>query len=675
MVIIRILNRRQIINPLLLTVVIFLFSLYPFSHLRHEKEVDIIFSNNIRALLGLFYDKMGSNKLKENINVPTQTNINVSTCLPVIPGAAGFGMETPAGRGGEIYKVTNLNDSGPGSLRRALEAENPRIVVFEVSGTIDLDRRIEIKSPFITIAGQTAPSSGIWIRGNIIILTHDILIQHLTIRCGESEDYSDPISIGYYGGFPTYNIVIDHVSFGWGWDEALEMRTIDDLDGGITLRNVIISHGLHNSIHEKGSHGYGPLLRGRSKVSMYGSFIAHHSQRLPLSSTSLFLADNVFYNRLVRFTSLGGGDSDGDSTIKHFSITSNVYIDKDSAKVYFPTEPIHVRNNEFLWQDSNRLYVADNFVNHEKFGSTISDWDLVSFIDPLNDNIKDFRVNDPPIWPNGYETIKDHQAIIQNVYENAGSRPADRSEYDEKLFEDFFARKGQIVDCVEGCDREIGSWPIIEENIRSLQLPDNLYGDDDGDGYQNVEEYLYQMALRVEGRQEGNQAPLISLKGYLIDDQSIKLIVDISNFSTDNSLEIYRTNESLENFVLIDSYNTTSNSTTFIDQTLSQSFDTICYQIKQTHTAFGDIFSNKIEIRNLARGYVGFLYPSPAQESLFIRYPLGIIRVEIYDLNGRLVLTDNYESGQINLSLLSKGTYITKVYGEESVKNFILLKQ
>ncbi|NCB26948.1 MAG: hypothetical protein EOM62_16030 [Bacteroidia bacterium] len=94
--------------------------------------------------------------------------------IPVFPGAEGFGTMTPAGRGGRVIRVTSLEDSGPGSLRAALEATGPRIVVFEVGGVIHLNSKLRIDNPFITVAGQTAPGQGIMIRNwGIYIHTHD----------------------------------------------------------------------------------------------------------------------------------------------------------------------------------------------------------------------------------------------------------------------------------------------------------------------------------------------------------------------------------------------------------------------------------------------------------------------------------------------------------------------
>src|SRR5215467_7868426 len=140
--------------------------------------------------------------------------------LPVIPGAAGYGTDTVAGRGGKVYRVTNLNASGAGSLKAcASDAEGPRVCVFEVSGTIRLTQDMMIRWNNLTIAGQTAPSPGIMIRGGAIrIQASDILIQHIRVRVGDDPNGPDPdnrdaLKIEGSSSKPVKNIVIDHCSF------------------------------------------------------------------------------------------------------------------------------------------------------------------------------------------------------------------------------------------------------------------------------------------------------------------------------------------------------------------------------------------------------------------------------------------------------------------------------
>ena len=102
------------------------------------------------------------------------------------PGAEGFGAYSKGGRGGAVLFVTNLNDSGPGSLRWAVEQKGPRTIIFKTSGTIVLEKRLDIENPFITIAGQTAPGDGICLKGETVrIATHDVIVRYLRVRLGD----------------------------------------------------------------------------------------------------------------------------------------------------------------------------------------------------------------------------------------------------------------------------------------------------------------------------------------------------------------------------------------------------------------------------------------------------------------------------------------------------------
>src|SRR5262249_41081286 len=132
----------------------------------------------------------------------------------VFPAARGFGVLTLAGRAGRLVRVTSLNGEGPGALREALAAKGPRLVVFEVGGVIDLQMKgITVVEPYLTVAGQTAPSPGITIiKGPIQIRTHDVLLRHIRVRMG---DAGRPKASGWEPEVSTwgpdaYNIVVDH---------------------------------------------------------------------------------------------------------------------------------------------------------------------------------------------------------------------------------------------------------------------------------------------------------------------------------------------------------------------------------------------------------------------------------------------------------------------------------
>ncbi|MBW8859015.1 MAG: hypothetical protein JF570_04600, partial [Caulobacter sp.] len=230
--------------------------------------------------------------------------------LLAFPGAEGFGRFSQGGRGGRVIKVTNLDDSGPGSLRAAVEAEGPRIVIFDVGGVIRLKSYLRIANDHITIAGQTAPGYGITLRdGQFLIHANHVIVRYLRSRVGDEagKEY-DSISIG--GGS---DIILDHISSSWSIDESLSVTQkvtpeVKPLTN-VTVQWSLISESLNHSIHEKGEHGYGSLIQGSygARYSFHHNLWAHHEARMPRignyagakddpEGITLDFRDNVFYN-------------------------------------------------------------------------------------------------------------------------------------------------------------------------------------------------------------------------------------------------------------------------------------------------------------------------------------------------------------------------------------------
>lgn len=194
--------------------------------------------------------------------------------LPAFPGAEGYGMYTTGGRGGRVYHVTTLDDGmQPGTLRYALMQDQPRTVVFDVAGTIFLDKPIRIDHGDLTLAGQTAPGMGICIaRHPVTVNTDNVIIRYLRFRPG-NEGGGEPDG---FAGSGCRNVIVDHCSISWSVDECCSLYGGENL----TVQWCIISESLRLAGHSKGPHGYGAIFGGAG-ASYHHNLLAHHESRTP----------------------------------------------------------------------------------------------------------------------------------------------------------------------------------------------------------------------------------------------------------------------------------------------------------------------------------------------------------------------------------------------------------
>ena len=430
--------------------------------------------------------------------------------LPIIPGAAGFGMDTPAGSGRHldvpktrIIKVTNLNTTGPGSLRAALEAEGPRVVVFEVSGNIDFSPLggLQIRNPYVTVAGQTAPSPGITLKaGELNISTHDVLLQHVRVRVGDLLNPKRP-AINPKSGWSQWserdnmkvageNIVIDHCSFSWATDENVQTR-----GSNLTFRHNIISEGLESARHHKGGHSRGLLLMNQGSknreegqnLAVIGNLFVHNKGRNPVGVGPVTM---VVANNLVDHSNFAlKADDAGTGTAKkfgghlYFSAMANVVKRTRYGFVVLAKDP------------ATRLYFApDNIINGRTFNSVADVWkkDVLQPFGVVATEAQ--RVGAPPITVPGLK-VKPAAEVEKWVLANAGARPADRDPVDARIVKDLKNGTGKII----ASQADVGGWPELKESHRKLTLPENPNADDDGDGYTNLEEWLHAFAAEVEG--------------------------------------------------------------------------------------------------------------------------------------------------------------------------------
>ncbi|MDY6864087.1 MAG: hypothetical protein SV062_14005, partial [Thermodesulfobacteriota bacterium] len=359
-----------------------------------------------------------------------------------------------------------------------------RVVVFEVSGTIEINNGLWIKNPYLTIAGQTAPSPGITIKGGnhagIVIATHDVLIQHIRVRYGDTGGHDgDALSIvDWPDENDVYNVVIDHCSFSWAVDE--NVSTWYDGVNNVTISNSIISECLYKSVHPKGPHSMGLLIGDHSKqISMIGNLFAHNHQRNPLikADSSTLVVNNVIYNYgelAIHYT------GPPDRPPLKSSVVGNAIIPGYNNPEGI--RPVYIWNAVPV---GSIIYLSDN----ETPGRTDDPWSIADVRTSFN-----IKADTPPIWTSPL-TVKPGSVVKEWVLDNAGARPADRDTVDTRIVNDARNGTGRIIDS----QKDVGGWPDLALNKHKFTVPKNSNGDDDGDGYTNLEEYLHLLASEVGG--------------------------------------------------------------------------------------------------------------------------------------------------------------------------------
>jgi hypothetical protein len=234
--------------------------------------------------------------------------------LPAFPGAEGAGQLATGGRGGDVYHVINLNDSGDGSLRQGILGATAagRTIVFDVAGTINLASSLDISNKTkITIAGQTAPAGGITIANQRLQVkdSNNIVVQHVRVRPGSTFGNTDPDAIWVNH---STDVMVDHVTASWGVDETISV-THDS--NNVTVQWSTMTQGLFNAGHSGDDgvgHSYGSLLNG-GNYSFHHNLYAHSKSRHPRAqkennlTMQLDWVNNVMFNPGDQF---GNSDSD-----------------------------------------------------------------------------------------------------------------------------------------------------------------------------------------------------------------------------------------------------------------------------------------------------------------------------------------------------------------------------
>lgn len=377
--------------------------------------------------------------------------------LPAFPGAEGYGRFTTGGRGGAVYIVTNLEDSAvsppEGSLRWALNKKGPKTIVFAVSGTIDLKRRLHISKGDVTIAGQTAPGDGICLKGETVSIEADnVIIRYLRFRCGNEvpgEEPKDALSC-----IRNKNIIVDHCSMSWSVDEAGSFYDNENF----TLQWSILSESLYKAGHPKGEHGYGGIWGGKG-ASFHHNLLASHTSRLPRFCGARYHPDTKeteivdFRNNVIfnwGFNSSYGGETGQQNMINNYYKPGPATKESVRERILEPFDSL------------GRWYISGNYMKGSRKVSS-DNWNggvQGDFADA-----KSIRADSPfPFVP--VKTMTARQAY-KSVLKNAGATLPRRDAIDIRItretasgrcsYGDTYGPNTGIIDS----QNSVGGWPAL----------------------------------------------------------------------------------------------------------------------------------------------------------------------------------------------------------------------
>lgn len=395
------------------------------------------------------------------------------------PGAMGWAATTPGGRGGAILRVTNLNADGPGSFAAAVAAKGPRIVVFEVGGVIDLGaKEIRIGEPYLTIAGQTAPSPGItFIRGGLDVATHDVVVQHIRIRVGDAglpkKSGFECDAISTAGA--AHDVIFDHITATWATDENMSAsgQRFEGPDPDkwrqmashrITFSNNIIAEGLTFATHAKIEHSKGSLIHDNANdILIVNNLYAHNYERNPLlkGGVRAAIVNNLIYDpgqRAIHYNLMAEEWGDKTWQVGKLTLVGTVL----RAGISTPPALAMV---ELGGYGDLELYMKDN-IAVDQIGRPLPMLGRYT-----TSPAKIIETKTPPLWP-PYVTPMPASAVQQYVLHNAGARPWDRDYNDVRLIADVAEGRGYII----ASQDELHGYPVQKPTARPFNPDDwNLF--------------------------------------------------------------------------------------------------------------------------------------------------------------------------------------------------------
>ncbi len=449
----------------------------------------------------------------------------VQAQVPGFPGAEGEGMYVSGGRGGDVYHVTNLNDSGTGSLRYGL-ANAPasgRTIVFDVGGMIALSSTLSVSRPNVTIAGQTAPGIGICLRNyGTGIGAQSIIIRHLRFRPGDANKGPAPGFSGDSLSLSASRVIVDHCSASWGIDECLSSAGNGSYD--VTVQYCFITEGLDqtglyhdawNTNYNPGGpshHSMGSLIKpvsGSGQATYHHSFWAGNGNRNPgvgtYDASQTFKADirnNALYNNRNN-----GYRSDGLSSRFDLNYVGNYIIAGPETASSWWSKAFDAKNqdsNFYIYQSGNKI---DSNRNLSRDG-TDTGWGMFAGT---------YNMLASPTSMRPVTTHTADQAYLR-VINGAGALPWSRDSVDARMVQNLLGMSGSIIDS----QTEVGGYPVLPPDSRPAgwdtdqdgmpdywelavgsdpQLANNNHTN--SDGYTDLEHYLNWLAdLHASGPQD-----------------------------------------------------------------------------------------------------------------------------------------------------------------------------
>lgn len=378
------------------------------------------------------------------------------------PGAEGSGRFAVGGRGGAVYEVTHLTNSGPGSIVDAVSQGN-RTIVFRVSGTIELGDILLRPKSNTTIAGQTAPGDGICLKGRIYISgVENVVIRYLRVRVDEGGANSSGDAIDIAGGS---NIIIDHVSASYARDETISCQDGSDK---VTVQWCILSEALTYE-----NHSYGSLIRGQygESKTYHHNLYAHNKGRNPrpgnyTSSVSDPEGLHFDFRNNVVYNWAGGhpGYNADKETISRYNFVGNVFI-----------RGVESSGSKAFKEDAKGAYAYWSGNAHgASYGTEAvfaNQWDLVTFNGFDAAQIAAYQARSYPIAMEPVTTTSAAQALV-DVLDGAGAVFPVRDIIDTRIVNDVISGTGHSIATTE--DQPEGGWPVLHS------LPAPVDSDHDG---------------------------------------------------------------------------------------------------------------------------------------------------------------------------------------------------